>query len=374
MCSSNRSVVIANSVRKIKDRGSLPSIRGELEPLTPSVPGKLRPCISRDSGIVENEIPHGHNTDFSRGDYDLNSPGDADASSESDDEIVFTDKGSVSKLRPHSCRLGVRRRKQPVEDTNLVPEDRLVRMLRATRSLDTEGDFDENIPSSRMDDGYNLNEDDRFYDKYNNNSVQFNNNSYKRRSSSRLRSGKSVSRRSTTTGSDVDSYSDSETYSDSDFWTIPDETGMSDQNQKVEERNRKGWVNRDDGNSYETVSSSGSMTPTPRSSQTLDYYRIVSDSYKRYGANLHKKASERSISSIILMPIDDTYQSTNMEWYHEPSNSFPSHLQRVSVYTGSCRESPVVYIALMHVYYIQCADECISFNSYNLSTGLFKET
>ncbi|XP_033744867.1 uncharacterized protein LOC117330567 isoform X1 [Pecten maximus] len=332
VCSSNRSVVISNSVRKVRDRGSVPSIRAAPDHHLPRVPGKLRPCISKDSGIVENEIPHGQSTDFSRSDSDLNIREDADESNDSD-ETVYSEKDSVHTSRPHSCRLGDRRKSQKIKESgdSLVAEDRLVQYLRASRSLGTEGDFDENFPSSRVgdDDDDDDGDEDSFYGSCNKNRKNYSRSSHKRKSSSRLRSGRSVSKRSsTTTGSYVDSDSDSENYSDSDFWTIPDETGMP--SKKSDDRNRKGWVTHEDRKSYDNYSSSGSMTPTPRSSQsqTLDYYRIVSDSYKRYGANLHKKASERSISSIILMPIADLRTPTNMEWYNEPSNSLPTHLQR----------------------------------------------
>ncbi|XP_069101454.1 serine-rich adhesin for platelets-like isoform X2 [Argopecten irradians] len=282
VCSSNRSVVIANSVRQVRDRGSVPSIRPAApDQRLPNVPGKLRPCISRDSGIVENEIPHGQSTDFSRSDSDLNVHEDTGESSDSD-ETIYSEKNSVHTSRPHSCRLGDRRRSQKLKDSgdSLVAEDRLVQYLRASRSLGTEGDFDENIPSSRIaDDGEDDdNDEDSFYGNCNNNRKNYSRSSHKRKSSSRLRSGRSVSKRSSTvTESYEDSDSDSENYSDSDFWTIPDETGMP--SKKTDDRNRKGWVTHEDRTSYDNYSSSGSMTPTPRSSQgqTLDYYRIRMD-------------------------------------------------------------------------------------------------
>ncbi|XP_021371016.1 uncharacterized protein LOC110461716 isoform X2 [Mizuhopecten yessoensis] len=277
-CSSNRSVVIANSVRKVRDRGSEPSLRAVPDQHLPSVPGKLRPCISRDSGIVENEIPHGQSTDCSRSNSDRNIRDDGEESNDSN-ETVYSDQNTVHKSRPHSCRLGDRRKTHKLKESgdSFVAEDRLVRYLRATRSLGTEGDFDENVPSSRMGDDEIEDDDDSFYGDCNHNRKQYSRNSHKRKSSSRLRSDRSVSKRSTATGSDEDSDSDSENYSDSDFWTIPDETGMPIN--KSDDRNRKGWVTHDDRKSYDNYSSSGSMTPTPRSSQsqTLDYYRIRMD-------------------------------------------------------------------------------------------------
>jgi len=336
VCSSKRSVVIANSLQPVKRENSVHSVKDHIEPYK-IVPRKLHPCISRDSGIVENEIPHGH-LGYLRPDSETNNepfiPDNPDDNFDStDSELSDTEeRGSFKIDRPHSCRLGNRGNSRKMGNkSSIVAEDRLVQYLRSTRS-ECNGDISGLLEDHGVSDR-SLKREDSFFgdsDPDDNDILPSQRERKRGKGAARLNSCKSTGRvNSVHTVSEVGSLSDSDG-SDSDFWTIPDETDLPKQKSSGS-RKKRGWVGQDEEFDRKSNSeTSRSVTPTQRSSRSVDYYRIVSDSYRRYGANIDKKASERSISSIILMPFDDHMNTpTNTAWY-EPSNCLPIHLQRVS--------------------------------------------
>jgi hypothetical protein len=315
VCSSKRSVIISNSIKAVRRD---PDVDPDDTPIR--TPSKLHACESRDSGIVENEIPH--YLSFSRPDVNIEDEifeDDSQSNSDNSDETVYRlDQSETKPSRPHSCRLGNRGNtaKSRINKDSFVEEDRLVRLLRQTKSSNHETPDDDEVDD--------LDREDSFYQGFQEESVRRGN---KRKSA---KSCKSDGKRSTRTITDLNSSSENEDWSDSEFWTIPDETDSMSPGGKGGE-NRKGWVMEDNRTTHE---SSGSTTPTStRSGQTIDYYKIVSESYQRYDANLAKKASERSISSILLMPVDGFQTPTNsVDLLDTSFNSFPLpfHLQRVS--------------------------------------------
>ena len=315
VCSSKRSVIISNSIRAVRRD---PDVESDDTPIR--TPSKLHACESRDSGIVENEIPH--YLSFSRPDVNIEDEIFEDdnhtESDNSDDTVYRLDQLENKPSRPHSCRLGNRGNtaKNRKNQDSLVKEERLVRLLRQSKSSNAETHAD--------DDPDELDREDSFYQGFRVESARRGN---KRKSA---KSCKSDGKRSSRTITDLNSSSENDDLSDSEVWTIPDETDTLSPGSKGN-GNRKGWVTEENAPTRE---SSGSTTPTStRSGQTIDYYRIVSDSYHRYDANLAKKASERSISSILLMPADGFQSPTNsVDLLDTSFNSFPLpyHLQRVS--------------------------------------------
>lgn len=269
-----------------------------------SSPRKLHQCESRDSGIVENEIPHGL-PGFSRVDTDSENNiiedeyGDDESSG---DDVIPSEVAKVS--RPHSCRLGNRSASHKKRDDIVLAEDKLVQLIRTGKTGQSSSDENQQ----------DIVREDSFYGDSNQNIV--NNNSNGKRSNrktkvSRFKNGKDLG--GATTIGDLNSSSGES--SDGEMWIIPDET--NDKSRRSSQR--KGWVSQDDVLDEETLTSRSDM----------DYYRIVSDSYSRYDANIMKKASEMSISSILLMPSDGFCSPTNTDM-DEPINSLPFHLQRVS--------------------------------------------
>lgn len=300
LCNNKRSVVVVSaSVQNIKQEDVNDNII--------TSPRKLHPCESRDSGI-ENEIPHGlpgfSSVDGENNIIDEDADGDDESS---DDDILPCEITKVS--RPHSCRLGTRSSSRKKPDDIVLAEDKLVKILRNGKTGNNSSD--ENEQDIEREDSFygdtkqNIKSELKFQDK--------------RTKVSRLKSGKD------TNGATVigDLNSSSGESSDGEMWVIPDET--IDQSRKSSQR--KGWVSQDDALGDE----SESITLTSRSQNGLDYYRIVSDSYQRYDAHIMKKASEMSISSILLMPSDGLISPTNTE-LDEPINSLPFHLQRVSAH------------------------------------------
>ncbi|XP_052086398.1 uncharacterized protein LOC127723675 isoform X2 [Mytilus californianus] len=311
LCNNKRSVVVVSaSVQNIKQEDVNDNII--------TSPRKLHPCESRDSGI-ENEIPHGlpgfSSVDGENNIIDEDADGDDESS---DDDILPCEITKVS--RPHSCRLGTRSSSRKKPDDIVLAEDKLVKILRNGKTGNNSSD--ENEQDIEREDSFygdtkqNIKSELKFQDK--------------RTKVSRLKSGKD------TNGATVigDLNSSSGESSDGEMWVIPDET--IDQSRKSSQR--KGWVSQDDALGDE----SESITLTSRSQNGLDYYRIVSDSYQRYDAHIMKKASEMSISSILLMPSDGLISPTNTE-LDEPINSLPFHLQRkmddlVTMFMNSLRE------------------------------------
>ncbi|XP_048740844.2 uncharacterized protein LOC125654800 isoform X3 [Ostrea edulis] len=259
VCSSKRSVIISNSIKAVRRD---PDVDPDDTPIR--TPSKLHACESRDSGIVENEIPH--YLSFSRPDVNIEDEifeDDSRSNSDNSEETVYRLEQSETKpSRPHSCRLGNRGNtaKNRVNKDSFVEEDRLVRLLRQTKSSNHE---------TPEDDGVNeLDREDSFYQGFRVESARRGN---KRKSA---KSYKSDGKRSTRTITDLNSSSENEDWSDSEFWTIPDETDTMSPGSKGS-GNRKGWVMEDKTVTYE---SSGSTTPTStRSGQTIDYYKIRMD-------------------------------------------------------------------------------------------------
>lgn len=313
VCSSKRSVIISNSIQAVRKD---PDVEADDTPVR--IPSKLHACESRDSGIVENEIPH--YLSFSRPDVNIEDEifeDDVQNDSDNSDDTVYRLEQLENKpSRPHSCRLGNRGNtaKNRKNKDSLVQEEKLVRILRQSKSSNQD-----RLTDDEQDD---LDREDSFYQGFRVESARRGN---KRKSA---KSCKSDGKRSSRTITDLNSSSDNEDVSDSEVWTIPDETDTLSPGSKGQ-GNRKGWVMEEGATTRE---SSGSTTPTStRSGQTIDYYKIVSESYERYDANLAKKASERSISSILLMPVDGFHTPTNsVELLDTSFNSFPLpyHLQR----------------------------------------------
>nr|XP_034305967.1 uncharacterized protein LOC105319270 isoform X1 [Crassostrea gigas]XP_034305968.1 uncharacterized protein LOC105319270 isoform X1 [Crassostrea gigas]XP_034305969.1 uncharacterized protein LOC105319270 isoform X1 [Crassostrea gigas] len=313
VCSSKRSVIISNSIRAVRKD---PDVEADDTPVR--IPSKLHACESRDSGIVENEIPH--YLSFSRPDVNIEDEifeDDVQNDSDNSDDTVYRLEQLENKpSRPHSCRLGNRGNtaKNRKNKDSLVQEEKLVRILRQSKSSNQD-----RLTDDEQDD---LDREDSFYQGFRVESARRGN---KRKSA---KSCKSDGKRSSRTITDLNSSSDNDDVSDSEVWTIPDETDTLSPGSKGQ-GNRKGWVMEEGATTRE---SSGSTTPTStRSGQTIDYYKIVSESYERYDANLAKKASERSISSILLMPVDGFHTPTNsVELLDTSFNSFPLpyHLQR----------------------------------------------
>lgn len=313
VCSSKRSVIISNSIQAVRKD---PDVEADDTPVR--IPSKLHACESRDSGIVENEIPH--YLSFSRPDVNIEDEifeDDVQNDSDNSDDTVYRLEQLENKpSRPHSCRLGNRGNtaKNRKNKDSLVQEEKLVRILRQSKSSNQD-----RLTDDEQDD---LDREDSFYQGFRVESARRGN---KRKSA---KSCKSDGKRSSRTITDLNSSSDNDDVSDSEVWTIPDETDTLSPGSKGQ-GNRKGWVMEEGATTRE---SSGSTTPTStRSGQTIDYYKIVSESYERYDANLAKKASERSISSILLMPVDGFHTPTNsVELLDTSFNSFPLpyHLQR----------------------------------------------
>lgn len=259
VCSSKRSVIISNSIRAVRKD---PDVEADNTPVR--IPGKLHACESRDSGIVENEIPH--YLSFSRPDVNIEDEifedDDQNESDNSDDTVYRLEHTENKPSRPHSCRLGNRGNtaKNRKNKDSFVEEERLVRILRQSKSSNHDRLSD--------DDQDELDREDSFYQGFRVESARRGN---KRKSA---KSCKSDGKRSSRTITDLNSSSDNDDLSDSEVWTIPDETDTLSPGSK-EQGNRKGWVTEEGATTRE---SSGSTTPTStRSGQTIDYYKIRMD-------------------------------------------------------------------------------------------------
>ncbi|CAC5419432.1 unnamed protein product [Mytilus coruscus] len=247
LCNNKRSVVVVSaSVQNIKQEDVNDNII--------TSPRKLHPCESRDSGIVENEIPHGlpgfSSVDGENNIIDEDADGDDESS---DDDILPCEITKVS--RPHSCRLGTRSSSRKKPDDIVLAEDKLVKILRNGKTRNNSSDENEQ----------DIEREDSFYGDTKQNiksQLKFQD---KRTKVSRLTSGKD------TNGATVigDLNSSSGESSDGEMWVIPDET--IDQSRKSSQR--KGWVSQDDALGDE----SESPTLTSRSQNGLDYYRIKMD-------------------------------------------------------------------------------------------------
>ena len=302
VCASKRSVVIANSICAIRKEQQVGTEEQHLEP------SKLHPCVSRDSGIAENEIPH--HLCLSRTYLDEEEIKD-DTGPESDVELSDNVVDEPFKpSRPHSCRLGNRKATQNRRSADVhVTEDKLVRYVRKTKSSGG------NSFAPLIDDDDVLDREDSFYKGYRSKSAVD-----RRRKNKRAKTADS---RRTPLVDDL-AFSSEDNESDSEFWTIPDETYNSSRDKGA---SKKGWVLEDE------LVSSGASTPTAsKSTDILDYCRIVQESYNRYDTILAKKASERSISSIILLPADVTSSPAQSRCSsgHVDTVVLPAQLQQVT--------------------------------------------
>lgn len=259
VCSSKRSVIISNSIRAVRRD---PDVEADDTPVR--IPSKLHACESRDSGIVENEIPH--YLSFSRPDVNIEDEifedDDQNDSDNSDDTVYRLEQLENKPSRPHSCRLGNRGNtaKNRKNKDSLVQEEKLVRILRQSKSSNQD-----RLTDDEQDD---LDREDSFYQGFRVESARRGN---KRKSA---KSCKSDGKRSSRTITDLNSSSDNDDVSDSEVWTIPDETDTLSPGSKGQ-GNRKGWVMEEGATTRE---SSGSTTPTStRSGQTIDYYKIRMD-------------------------------------------------------------------------------------------------
>lgn len=259
VCSSKRSVIISNSIQAVRKD---PDVEADDTPVR--IPSKLHACESRDSGIVENEIPH--YLSFSRPDVNIEDEifeDDVQNDSDNSDDTVYRLEQLENKpSRPHSCRLGNRGNtaKNRKNKDSLVQEEKLVRILRQSKSSNQD-----RLTDDEQDD---LDREDSFYQGFRVESARRGN---KRKSA---KSYKSDGKRSSRTITDLNSSSDNDDVSDSEVWTIPDETDTLSPGSKGQ-GNRKGWVMEEGATTRE---SSGSTTPTStRSGQTIDYYKIRMD-------------------------------------------------------------------------------------------------
>ena len=294
-CGSKRSVLIANSVRK------LPTIPenvdsdadGDLDKV--HRPGKLHTAESRDSGIGENDIPNGYLFQKSSGTGVFKG-----SSSESSPE-KSGDHNSSRVSRPQSCRLGHRGHHgngKNNKNTELS-DSQIRRMVRSARGQpgvpmkSTDDLSDDTLSNASSPSPTRQNRPKSARRKNRTNNAQSSGNS-----------PKIISDLDTSTDTDV---------SDTDMLSIPDETGAFTRGREDTPK-RRGWVQNEDFTDLVLTSSI-----TPRAGCSTDMYRIVSGTHSDYDLHLAKKASERSISSIILTPMDGSITPTNSECF-DPSN------------------------------------------------------
>ncbi|XP_052781977.1 uncharacterized protein LOC128218359 isoform X2 [Mya arenaria] len=316
VCTSKRSILIANSVRKLPtihedDVDSDIEIEQDLE-INPSS-GKLHPAESRDSGIGENDIPHGYV--FQK----VNGSG-SDSSPEKNNNDVNTDeKTRVS--RPRSCRLGHRGQKgqrvlNKVGQGTDLSDSQIRKFVRSARDKSYPAEIEDHSHCDLSDDTLSLNSTSSASPDRRQSNRQPKSANNKRRSNKR---NKSSTRGSTEIVNDLDTSTDTDGVSDTDMLSIPDETGPLSSSRsnraKDDTPHRRGWVRTED---FTDVMITTSVTP--RVGGHADMYRIVSGTYSDVDVNLAKKASERSISSIILTSVDGNTTPTNSECFDVPPN------------------------------------------------------
>lgn len=332
VCGSKRSVLISNSVRKLPtihedDLDSDIDVEAELE-IKPTS-GKLHQAESRDSGIGENDVPNGYL--FQRQNLPAYLRNSSDSSPEKTRELKNNEQNEeVTRVsRPHSCRLGHRGHKgQPENAKNTkkteLSDSQIRRLVRSAKGDPSVSKRDQNIENTRdelSDDTLSLNSVSSVSPERQTSTRP---KSARRRLNKRNRNAKNDGKNPTRVISDLDSSTDTEV-SDTDMLSIPDETGAFNRS-KDSTPNRKGWVRNED---FTDVMISSSVTP--RIGAPTGMYRIVSGTYADMDVNLAKKASERSISSIILTPMDGMITPTNPECFEAPSD-LCNHCEGVSVY------------------------------------------
>lgn len=320
VCGSKRSVLVVNSVRKlppIPENETDSEIEAEVE-INPSS-GKLHAAESRDSGIGENDIPNyfirPNGSGFLRSSSNESSPEKKKENDKGNEETT-----SARPSRPHSCRLGHRGHPSSAKRTRKteVSESQIRRMVQSgkrqttdVQSLELDYSNDKLILSSDNDTLSNNSSSSPVRDA--------------RPKSAKRRHRRNARSRETKTSTrsikDLDTSTDTD-ISDTDMLSIPDETNSFRGGKENGDR-RRGWVGNEDFTNIMVTSSR-----TPR--MPGEFYRIVSGSFADADLNLAKKASERSISSVILTPMDGSCTRTNSECFDAP-NDFLYHNEGVSV-------------------------------------------
>ncbi|XP_052781978.1 uncharacterized protein LOC128218359 isoform X3 [Mya arenaria] len=270
VCTSKRSILIANSVRKLPtihedDVDSDIEIEQDLE-INPSS-GKLHPAESRDSGIGENDIPHGYV--FQK----VNGSG-SDSSPEKNNNDVNTDeKTRVS--RPRSCRLGHRGQKgqrvlNKVGQGTDLSDSQIRKFVRSARDKSYPAEIEDHSHCDLSDDTLSLNSTSSASPDRRQSNRQPKSANNKRRSNKR---NKSSTRGSTEIVNDLDTSTDTDGVSDTDMLSIPDETGPLSSSRsnraKDDTPHRRGWVRTED---FTDVMITTSVTP--RVGGHADMYRI----------------------------------------------------------------------------------------------------
>ena len=366
LCVSKRSVLIENSVCK------LPTIRendvdsdidevgdGDINPST----GKLHAADSRDSGIGENDVPNSYLIQRPNGSGFLRNSSD---SSPEKNNNGGDDESRTRSSRPHSCRLGHRGHKgrsgtskQSVKAPTDITESQIQKLVTSSRNQRNWGETGTLNNSLNRDSVGELSDDTLSLNSVYSISPHDRPKSARKRNGRRHVSGGNSAR----TEDILDSSTDTE-ISDTDMLSIPDETGPFGRSKA--DTQRRGWVRTEDFTDF--LITTTSVTPRVGDSSN-DMYRIVSATFTDNDVNLAKKASERSISSIILTPMDGLSSPSNStECSHAPSE-LCNHYDRVSV-TYTLFGTVITYIGrqvdLFHVYgliYTFCA--VISPDKYN---------
>ncbi|XP_053377512.1 uncharacterized protein LOC123530427 isoform X3 [Mercenaria mercenaria] len=271
VCGSKRSVLIANSVRKLPtiredDIDSDIDVEAELE-IKPTS-GKLHQAESRDSGIGENDVPNGYL--FQRQNLSANLRNSSDSSPEKsrEHENNKQNEQTTRVSRPHSCRLGHRGHRGHSESVGSsrkaeLSDSQIRRLVRSAKG-DPLVSNAENIRDELSDDTLSLNSVSSLSPDRRTNARP---KSARRRLNKRNRNNKSEGKNSARLISDLDSSTDTE-ISDTDMLSIPDETGAFNRSKDNTPR-RKGWVRNED---FTDVMISSSVTP--RVGAPTGMYRI----------------------------------------------------------------------------------------------------
>ena len=319
VCGSKRSVLIVNSVRKLppipeNEADSEFETEIEIQPRS----GKLHAAESRDSGIGENEVTN-YFTRTNGSGFLQSSSNESSPEKKIENEAEEDEMTSARPSRPHSCRLGHRGHPSSAKRTRKteVSEHQIRRMVKSGKT------------NSTIVQPFDIeNSNDKTLDSSDNDTLSCNSSSSPARDarpkSARRRHRRNARSRETKTNArnikDLDTSTDTD-ISDSDMLSIPDETWSVLRGKDGDDR-RRGWVGNEDFTDIMVTSSR-----TPRSPG--DFYRIVSGSFADADVNLAKKASERSISGVILTPMDGVCTHTNSECFDAP-NDFLYHSEGVS--------------------------------------------
>ncbi|XP_052285581.1 uncharacterized protein LOC127881606 isoform X4 [Dreissena polymorpha] len=311
LCTGKRSVFIANSVRKLPtiredDVDSDFDVEHDLE-INPTA-GKLHPAESRDSGIGENDVPNGYFIQRHNSSGFLKTSPDSSPETNNNDNDT-DEEHHVRVSRPHSCRLGHRgHRGQSANSKNVhraeLSESQIRNLVRSARNQTSRGaHIIENTAFDLSDDNLSINSAS---------SMSPDRRQTQGRPKSSRRRSKGRKKRTSGAVDDIDSSTDTDGVSDTDMLSIPDETApfSSRGEGAVVTPQRRGWVRNDD---FTDVMITTSVTP--RVGTSTDTYRVVSGTFSDVDVNLAKKASERSISSIILTPLEGTCTPTNSECF-----------------------------------------------------------